>query len=158
TAAAPAATAAPRASTQPLRETRPEPAPKATAAAKPERSAAPPRPAPAPAAPAPTRISDGQYGPVEAGQTLSAIAPAARPDAGVNVNQMMLALLKSNPDAFYKDNVNALKRGAILRIPSASEIEATGTAREAAAEIQAQIEDWRGGRASPTRIADAGAR
>src|SRR5690606_2988320 len=43
-------------------------------------------------------------------------------------------------------------------IPSASEIEATGTAREAAAEIQAQIEDWRGGRASPTRIADAGAR
>lgn len=152
TAAAPAATAAPRASTQPLRETRPKPAPKATAAATP-RPAAEPRPAPAP-----TRIADGQYGPVESGETLSAIARSARPDPGVNINQMMLALLKSNPDAFYKDNVNALKRGAILRIPSASEIAATGSAREAAAEIQAQIEDWRGGRASPTRIADAGTR
>lgn len=158
TAAAPAATAAPRASTQPLRETRAEPAPKATVAAKPARTATPPKPAAAPAAPAPTRIADGQYGPVESGETLSAIARAARPDSGVNVNQMMLALLKSNPDAFYKDNVNALKRGAILRIPSESEIAATGSAREAAAEIQAQIEDWRGGRASPTRIADAGTR
>lgn len=158
TAAAPAATAAPRASTQPLRETRPEPTPKATVAAKPARATPPPKPAPTPAAPATTRIADGQYGPVESGETLSAIARAARPDSGVNVNQMMLALLKSNPDAFYKDNVNALKRGAILRIPSESEIAATGSAREAAAEIQAQIEDWRGGRASPTRIADAGTR
>src|SRR5688500_5905530 len=155
TAAAPAATAAPRAATQPPREVRPEPTPKATVAARPARAPTPPKPA---AAPAPTRIADGQYGPVESGETLSAIARAARQDSSVNVNQMMLALLKSNPDAFYKDNVNALKRGAILRIPSASEIEATGTAREAAAEIHAQIEDWRGGRASPTRIADAGTR
>lgn len=156
-ASAPAATAAPRVSTEPLREARPAPAPKATVAQAPARPAAKPKPAPAtPAAPAPTRIADGEYGPVEAGETLSAIARAARPDAGVNVNQMMLALLKANPDAFYKDNVNALKRGAILRIPSESEIAATGSAREVAAEIQSQIEDWRGGRASPTRIADAG--
>lgn len=158
TAAAPATSAAPSASTQPLRESRPAPAPKAPVAATPARPAAKPAPAPAAAPAAPARIADGQYGPVEAGETLSAIARAARPDAGVNVNQMMLALLKANPDAFYKDNVNALKRGAILRIPSESEIAATGSAREAAAEIQGQIEDWRGGRASPTRIADAGAR
>lgn len=158
TAAAPASSAASSASTQPLRESRPAPTPKAPVAAAPARPVAKPAPAPAAAPATPARIADGEYGPVEAGETLSAIARAARPDAGVNVNQMMLALLKANPDAFYKDNVNALKRGAILRIPSESEIAATGSAREAAAEIQGQIEDWRGGRASPTRIADAGAR
>ena len=145
---------APRATTttQPLRETAPKPV---AAAPRPEPKAVaqPAKPAPAPAAP---KISEGEYGPVAAGETLSQIAREARPDNSVNLNQVMLALLKSNPDAFFKDNVNALKRGAILRIPSAEEIRATASASAAAAEIQAQIEDWRGGRASPTRIADAG--
>ncbi len=138
--------------TQPLRETAPKPV---AAAPRPEPKAVaqPAKPAPAPAAP---KISEGEYGPVAAGETLSQIAREARPDNSVNLNQVMLALLKSNPDAFFKDNVNALKRGAILRIPSAEEIRATASASAAAAEIQAQIEDWRGGRASPTRIADAG--
>ena len=145
---------APRATTttQPLREAAPKPV---AAAPRPEPKAVaqPAKPAPAPAAP---KISEGEYGPVAAGETLSQIAREARPDNSVNLNQVMLALLKSNPDAFFKDNVNALKRGAILRIPSAEEIRATASASAAAAEIQAQIEDWRGGRASPTRIADAG--
>src|SRR5690606_26505599 len=61
-----------------------------------------------------------------------------------------------NPNAFYRDNINALKRGAILRIPSAAEAKDVGSAKEAAALVQAQVEDWRGGRASPTLVADAG--
>ena len=152
TTAAPAP--APRATTttQPLRETAPKPV-AAAPRPQPKAVAQPAKPAPAPAAP---KISEGEYGPVAAGETLSQIAREARPDNSVNLNQVMLALLKSNPDAFFKDNVNALKRGAILRIPSAEEIRATASASAAAAEIQAQIEDWRGGRASPTRIADAG--
>ncbi|MEP7043123.1 MAG: FimV/HubP family polar landmark protein [Dokdonella sp.] len=119
-------------------------APRASAAAK-------------PAAAAPVgKASDGKYGPVEAGQTLSEIAHAT--GEGRNVNQMMLALWKSNPGAFYKDNINALKRGAILRIPSADEIKAVGSTAEAATQVQSQVEDWRGGRASPTLVADAGSK
>jgi len=122
-------------------------------------AAAAPRAKPAPA-PAPERkvaerkAADGEYGPVEAGETLSAIARATREGEHVNLNQMMLALYKRNPDAFYKDNINALKRGAILRVPSAEEIKAVGSASEAAAQVRAQVEDWRGGRASPTLVAD----
>ena len=122
---------------------RPEPAPRV--AAKPER-ATPAR-----------KVNAGEYGPVEAGETLTEVARAMRQGDNSNLNQMMLALLKNNPSAFYKDNINALKRGAILRVPSADELKATGSVREAAAQVHAQLEDWRGGRANPTLVADAGA-
>ena len=107
---------------------------------------------PAPAA-APAKISEDEYGPVTAGETLSTIARSA--GAGAQLNQMMLAMLKANPDAFYKNNINALKRGAILRIPGREELDAVGSATAAAAAVHAQIEDWRGGRASPTLVVDA---
>jgi len=126
----------------------------AVAAAPAAPRASTPKPAAAPAATA--KVADGQYGPVEAGQTLSEVAHSV--GDGRNVNQMMLALWKSNPNAFYKDNINALKRGAILRIPSADEVKAIGSATEAASQVQSQVEDWRGGRASPTLVADAGSK
>lgn len=126
--------------------------------------AAAPAPAPehvpaktAPVAP-PTKVAAGQYGPVAAGETLSGIAREAMPGTGANLDQMMLALLKNNPAAFYKSNINALKRGAILRVPSADEIKAAGSASEAAAQVRAQIEDWRGNRASPTLVAENAAK
>lgn len=141
---APAAAPARSATSLPLRETAAAPA---SAPSPVVRSA--PKPAPAAAA----KASDGDYGPIAAGDTLFEIARANAP--GSNVNQMMLALLKNNPQAFYKSNINALKRGAILRIPSADELAAVGSAHAAAAAVQAQIEDWRGGRASPALVADA---
>lgn len=116
-----------------------------------------PKPAPAPA-PETRQASNGEYGPVQPGETLSAIARSESAGAGVTHSQMMLALLKHNPGAFYRNNINALKRGAILRIPSAAEAKAVGSASEAAALAQSQIEDWRGGRASPTLVADAGSK
>lgn len=126
------------------REPRPEAAP-----------AAAPRPrARAAAAEEPVaKVAAGDYGPVQAGETLSGIARAR--GQGSDLNRMMLAIWKQNPDAFYKNNINALKRGAILRIPSAEEVRAVGDAREAAAQVQAQIEDWRGGRATATQVAGA---
>ncbi|MEP7097829.1 MAG: FimV/HubP family polar landmark protein [Dokdonella sp.] len=122
----------------------PTPTPAPRPAAKPAREAA-----------AASKVSKGEYGPVGAGETLSEVARATREGTGASVNQMMMALLKSNPNAFYKDNINALKRGAILRVPAADEIKAAGSAAEAAAQVHAQIEDWRGGRAAPTLVADA---
>ncbi|HVT33303.1 MAG TPA: FimV/HubP family polar landmark protein, partial [Rhodanobacteraceae bacterium] len=109
------------------------------------------------ATPAPKHEVAGDEYRVEAGDTLSGIARAVRSDESANINQLMLALLKQNPNAFFKDNINALKRGAILRIPSADQIKAVGSAGAAAAAVHAQIEDWRGGAAAkPTLVADTG--
>ena len=139
----------------------PRPGAKPAASAPPAASAAPARPAAAKAEPAakasaaPRAAGGNEYGPVASGETLGEIARATRPDESVSINQMMLALLKSNPDAFFKDNINALKRGAVLRIPSGEEVAANGTAREAAAAVRAQIDEWRGSVASaPTLVAD----
>lgn len=132
-------------------------------AATPAKAASPAKVAPAPvptppAAGAGDQVSNGKFGPVERGQTLSLIAKRTLP-AGVDVNQMVLALKQANPDAFYRDNINALKTGAVLRIPSKSEAEALAVAA-AAAEVRRQSGDWRSGSvgSAPTTVADAGTR
>lgn len=128
-------------------------------AARAETAAAPS--APAAPAPAPARersAAAGEYGPVAAGETLWEVAAATRPDDSVSLNQVMVALLRSNPGAFYKDNINSLKRGAILRVPSADEIRAAGTAAAAAAEVRSQNEAARGGGGTPTLVADSGSK
>src|SRR5579885_2236136 len=137
--------------------------PRAVAETKPEKPAAAPKPAPKPApAPKPNApehaAAAGEYGPVAEGETLSEIARATR-DENVDVNAMMLALLKNNPNAFYKDNINALKRGAILRIPSHDEIKAAGSAAAAAAAVREQNQAWASNApvAKPTLVATAGA-
>lgn len=151
-----------RATTQPLPPSKATPAPAATAkpapapasTAKAEPAPATPAAAAKPSAPA---SSATEYGPVAAGETLGEIARATRPGEEVSINQMMLALLKSNPNAFFEDNINALKRGAVLRIPSASEVAQGGSAREAAATVRAQIDEWQSGSRqtrTPTLVAD----
>ena len=155
---------APRAKPQPLppahEHVAPKPAqvkpPRAeTAQAKP----APAKPAPAKSAPPPHAAGAGEYGPVAAGETLSEIAGATRPDDKTNLDAMMLALLKANPNAFYRDNINALKRGAILRIPSADEIKAGGSAAAVAAAVRDQNQAWASNApvAKPTLVAKTGA-
>lgn len=144
-----------RTATQPLPAAKPpaaKPAPAPVAAPAP--AVAENKPATKPS-PAPRAAGGNEYGPVAAGETLGEIARATRPGEAVSVNQMMVALLKNNPNAFFKDNINALKRGAVLRIPSSEEIAATGSAREAAAAVRSQIDEWRGGVSStPTLVAD----
>jgi len=104
------------------------------------------------------QVANGRFGPVERGQTLSAVAHQTAP-AGVDVNQMLLALKQANPDAFYRDNINALKAGAVLRIPDKAAAEAVAVAA-AAAEVRRQNGDWRSGTvsSSPVSVADAGTR
>lgn len=97
---------------------------------------------PAPVAAAPAQPRSGEYQ-VKKGDTLYHIANETRPDAQVNVDQMMLALQRTNPDAFYRDNINRLKSGAILRIPTRDAVIATSVA-EARAQVRRQMEDWQG--------------
>ncbi len=129
---------APEPAPEPLPEPEPEPEPEVIAQPEPT----PPAPAPAPAPPPPPPPADpGQYGPVADGQTLWSIADQARPDPAVTINQMMLALQRANPEAFIDDNINQLKRGAVLRIPASEEVRQLGAA-EAAQLVRAQAEAW----------------
>ncbi|MEO8459866.1 MAG: FimV/HubP family polar landmark protein, partial [Dokdonella sp.] len=140
--------------TKPLAEASP-PVPVAAAPTprpqpKPLANAAPPAPKPSAA----QRMSDAtSYGPVAKGETLSEIARATQPDDSVSSNQVMLALLKANPKAFFGNNINNLRSGAILRIPSADEIRENASMRDAAAKVRAQIDEWRGSIERPTLIA-----
>lgn len=90
---------------------------------------------------APAHPGDLHYGMVRRGDTLWAIAERMRPDDSVSVPQMMMALLKSNPDAFYDNNVNNLKAGYVLRIDDPAQIRAM-TRNEAAREAQRQYQQW----------------
>lgn len=113
------------------------------AAAEPTPAYFPPAPAPVPIQQAPaTPANTGAYGPVASGKTLWSIAEEVRPDASVTVKQMMVALLRANPEAFDGDNVNKLKRGSVLRIPGRDEA-AILTDEQAAALVAEQSTNLR---------------
>lgn len=61
---------------------------------------------------------------VQRGDTAWSLADSMRPNRSVTVEQMMIALLRANPDSFNHKNINGLKRGYILRIPDAKAIAA----------------------------------
>ena len=86
------------------------------------------------------------YGPVQRNQTLWDIAMETRPDSSVSVHQMMMALLRANPDAFIDGNVNNLRAGAILRVPDQPDVESMSVA-DARREFARQNEEWQAGRA-----------
>ena len=79
---------------------------------------------------------------VQQGDTLWSLADAMRPDQSVSIEQMMLAMLRSNPEAFINENVNGLKRGYILRIPDGDDIVSINQ-DEAVAMVREQNALWR---------------
>jgi len=91
----------------------------------------------------PVQQRDGalSYGPVRRNDTLWVIANRMRPDESVTVNQMMLALVRENPQAFYNGNVNQLKAGYVLRIEDPASITALSPA-QADAEVERQRVEW----------------
>src|SRR5690606_23931941 len=109
----------------------PEAGPATPVAAEPPAEAPAPSTAipPTPASPSaeperraqPVAAAPGDYGPVQVGDTLGKIARSVDAD-GHSLDQVMLALLRANPDAFIKGNVNLIKAGAVLRIPNGSEL------------------------------------
>lgn len=80
------------------------------------------------------------YGPVKRGDTLSKIAKEMKPDT-VSLEQMLVALYRENKSAFAGSNMNRLRTGQILRVPSASEV-ANVSAAEARSEIKVQVANW----------------
>ena len=85
--------------------------------------------------------------------TLWEIAQQARP-GDTSVHQTMLDIQRLNPDAFIDGNINRIKAGYIIYLPSEGDISSADLAT-ALAEVKQQNDDWRAGRASAP-IADAG--
>jgi pilus assembly protein FimV len=134
---------APRPSTPAPRET--APAPRDTAPAPAEQ-----RPAERPQEQ--TRAADsagGQVYRVAPSETLWGIARDMRPEEGLSINQTMLAIFEANPQAF-DGNINRLRAGAYLTIPTADDIYRISRG-DATAEVQRQNEAWRGGTATVSR-------
>src|SRR5262249_13862838 len=74
------------------------------------------------------------------GDTLYGIARKSQ-RAGVSLDQMLVALFRGNPNAFVGDNMNRLKAGAVLSVPS-SEDAGKATTVEAREVIRAQSADF----------------
>ena len=111
--------------------TRPAAAPVAPAA---------PRPPAQAAAPAVRTAPSDKSLTVQRGQTASKIAGDYK-QANVSLDQMLLALLRANPNAFVNGNINRLRAGAVLTVPDQSEIAAVpaGTAKQ---QLTAQSKDF----------------
>ncbi len=77
-------------------------------------------------------------------QTLWGIASRAKP-AGASVHQTMLDIQRLNPDAFINGNINRIKAGYIIYLPSTSDISSADVST-ALAEVREQNAAWREGR------------
>lgn len=58
-----------------------------------------------------------EYGPIKDGDNLWAIAKLMRPDESIPVARMTRLLFVHNPQAFIGNNIDRLKKGAVLRVP-----------------------------------------
>ena len=111
----------------------PTSAPAPTAAEQPAATRAipaepPPAPPPAPS-PAPALApEDTQSVQVRLGDTAGRIAESRRA-AGVSLDQMLVALLRANPEAFAAGNVHRLKAGAVLEVPNAEQAQSVPVAQ-----------------------------
>lgn len=88
------------------------------------------------------KAPDAQVGQitVKSGDTASKIAAAVKP-ANVSLDQMLVALLRANPDAFIRNNVHRVKAGAVITVPTVEQAEAISTVA-AGQMIVAQSKDF----------------
>lgn len=63
---------------------------------------------------------------------LWAIAQRVRPGNNVSVHRMMQALFKANPGAFVANNINMLRNGEVLRVPTLNEAQSAADRATAA--------------------------
>ncbi|WP_375177057.1 FimV/HubP family polar landmark protein [Marinobacter mobilis] len=109
----------------------PAPAPRQTVSAAPRVEAAP--------ASSSGTGSPATFGPTGPADTLWAIASAVKPNSSVSNQQVMLAIQDLNPDAFIGGNINRLKRGQVLRIPTLEQVQQRSRA-QATQEVSLQNE------------------
>ncbi len=77
---------------------------------------------------------------IKRGDSLTQIATQSRP-AGVSLDQMLVAVYRANPSAFVGENMNRMRTGEILTIPTADAARGVD-AQEARSVIVAQAQDF----------------
>ena len=133
----PLATSAPTPATNPTPTAAAPMRPAATPAVK---RASAPAATPAPTPSGQTQSQGSQTIKVRSGATAGSIAGAQR-TAEVSLDQMLVAMLRANPHAFIQGNVNRLRAGAVLHMPSTTDAQAT-SAPEARQIVLAQSQDF----------------
>ena len=81
------------------------------------------------------------YGPIRREETLWRVAGNLRPDNTLSNQQIMVALIKVNPEYFAGGKVNVLKAGSVLRVPSVEQMRALSR-KEAIAELRDHYQLW----------------
>lgn len=94
-----------------------------------------------------------QYGPTSNTDTLWGIALKTRPSQDVSVHQMMVALVDKNSRAFIKNNINGLKSGYTLAIPSSAEISQL-TKQQAVTSVKQQNAAWKNRNKVPKAVGE----
>ncbi len=79
---------------------------------------------------------------IQSGDTAWSLARAMRPEQTISVEQMMIAMLRANPESFINENINGLKRGYILRVPDYNQIVSINP-EDARALVREQAALWR---------------
>lgn len=80
-----------------------------------------------------------EYISVESGQTLFEVASKTYPKHAGNLWQWAIALQRANPEAFFSSNINALRSGVKLNLPSGP----LPSIQEARAEVKRQNHEWK---------------
>jgi pilus assembly protein FimV len=101
----------------------------------------------------PAADKGGEYR-IQVYDTLSKIAAKHKPAGDVSIEQTMIAIQRANPQVFIRNNVNLIKSGYVVRLPTADEARAI-TAAQASQEVDEQIKEWRGGSSSSARSSAA---
>ncbi|MGH8703569.1 MAG: FimV/HubP family polar landmark protein [Burkholderiales bacterium] len=135
---------APAAAPSPAPAPEPTPAPQPMVTIEPQAPLAPVAAAPVistPVVAAPmTARQDKEYGPIERGETLGKIARSVKPE-DVTLEQMLVALYRTNTEAFIRQNLNLVRAGKILRVPDKDEVTAISRG-DAMQEYRTHVADW----------------
>lgn len=87
--------------------------------------------------------SFSEYGPTNRSDSLWKVAEKTNTYDGVSIEQMMMAIYQVNPNAFYKDNVNALMADKLISIPE-KELVLKLSRKQAIAAFKRQNDAWNG--------------
>ncbi|MDO8767918.1 MAG: FimV/HubP family polar landmark protein [Burkholderiaceae bacterium] len=130
----------PAAISAPAMTSAPAAAPAAGPRAESTTAAAPMQKPTAIAAPKPSPQNSGEQHKVASGDTAGKIAASNKP-ANVSLDQMLVAMLRGNPEAFIGNNINRLKAGAVLSLPTSEQAQAISDS-DAHQNVIAQSKDF----------------
>ena len=91
--------------------------------------------------PAPTNQGDKKVV-VQPGDTATKIAANTR-ESGVSLDQMLVAMLRGNPDAFINNNIDRIRSGAVINVPTSDQANSV-PAPEATRILRAESKDFGG--------------